>query len=85
MYQKQASVSGKNQSLSIINHPLKHKCNVDGKAQLETSKKRSIGELGEATKNPEFFAEMQQKNKQGTRRDGKDFLEDEGGKESGKG
>ena len=32
----------------------------------------------------EFFAKSEKKNEQGIRRDGEDFLQDEGGKEAGK-
>lgn len=71
--------------LRIVDHPVEHHFNMVGKAQLETCKKGRIRDLGKPTEIPEFFAEMQQKNKQGIRRDGEDFLEDESGKETGKG
>lgn len=69
----------------IINHLLKHEFKVVAKPQLKAGKQRGIRDFGKPTKIAEFFAEMQQKNQQGIRRDGKDFLQDKNRKETVKG
>jgi len=55
-----------------------------GKAELEACKERGIGDFRESAEIPKFFAQFQQEDKQGVRRDRKNLLEDEGREEPGK-
>ena len=48
----------------------------------KSCKKRSIRNLGETAELPQFSAEIEEKDEQGIGRDGKNLLQDKGGKKS---
>lgn len=66
----------------IVHHLFKHEFNIRLKVLFEPGHKRSIRHFGKATELPEFPAKSEEKEQKGIRGDGKDFLKDEGGKET---
>lgn len=66
----------------IVHHLFKHEFNIRLKVLFEPGHKRSTGHLGKAAELPEFPAKREEKEQKGIRGDGKDFLKDEGGKET---
>ncbi|MCM1176020.1 MAG: hypothetical protein NC341_13365 [Blautia sp.] len=58
------------------------KFNVRSKVLFEASQEGGIGDFGKAAEIPEFLREPEEKEQEGIRGDGKDFLKDKGGKES---
>ncbi len=68
--------------LCIVHHLLKHKLNIRLKVLFEMSQKRGIRHFGKTAEIPEFPVQAEKKEQRGIGGDGKDFLTDEGRKET---
>jgi len=66
----------------IVHHLFKHEFNIRLKVLFETGQERRIRHPGKAAEIPEFPAQAEKKEQEGIRGDGKDFLKDEGRKET---
>ena len=66
----------------IVHHLFKHEFNIRLKVLFETCQERGVGHLGKTTEIPEFPGKREEKEQKGIRGDGKDFLKDEGRKET---
>lgn len=80
--QSQFGINHLTDGISIIHHLLKHEFNIRLKVLFETGQERCIGHLGKTAEIPEFPGQPKEKEQEGIRGDGKDFLKDECGKES---